>query len=179
VAGDRTHPKLPLLSSGSLLTLSSTGNPRGMGGRLRIISSGGDPLPKSSPNFWAVGIPIYQGYGLTETSPIVSSNYPDNRMGQFRQTDSDVKSAPPKTEKILVKGPASCRAITKSRSYPRSSQPGRLVRTGDIGYLDKDNYLFITDRKKRLDQAARANSSPQPIENALRQAPTSSTPWSW
>src|SRR6266699_2801906 len=54
----------------------------GMGGRLRLISSCGAPLSKELAEFfWAVGIPIYQGYGLTETSPIVSSNYPENRMG--------------------------------------------------------------------------------------------------
>src|SRR5882724_6819617 len=54
----------------------------GTGGRLRIISSGGAPLSKALAEFfWTVGIPIYQGYGLTETSPIVSSNYPHNRIG--------------------------------------------------------------------------------------------------
>src|SRR5713226_6101819 len=54
----------------------------GLGGRLRIISSGGAPLSQALAEFlWTVGIPIYQGYGLTETSPIVSSNYPENRMG--------------------------------------------------------------------------------------------------
>src|SRR6266436_8068516 len=54
----------------------------GTGGRLRIVSSGGAPLSKSLAEFfWSVGIPIYQGYGLTETSPIVSSNFPRNRVG--------------------------------------------------------------------------------------------------
>src|SRR6202043_1891491 len=64
----------------------------GTGGGLRIVSSGGAPLSKSLAEFfWSVGIPIYQGYGLTETSPIVSSNYPVNRMGSSGKPIANVQ----------------------------------------------------------------------------------------
>src|SRR6266481_3744971 len=64
----------------------------GIGGRLRIISSGGAPLSKALAEFfWTIGIPIYQGYGLTETSPIVSSNYPHNRVGSSGKPIANVQ----------------------------------------------------------------------------------------
>src|SRR5467141_2572065 len=78
----------------------------GTGGRLRIVSSGGAPLSKSLAEFfWSVGIPIYQGYGLTETSPIVSSNYSVNRMGSsgLPIPNCEVKAAD--DGEILVRGP--------------------------------------------------------------------------
>src|SRR5882757_4284867 len=78
----------------------------GMGGRLRLISSGGAPLSKDLAEFfWAVGIPIYQGYGLTETSPIVSSNYPENRMGSSGKPIPNVQVRVAEDGEILVKGP--------------------------------------------------------------------------
>src|SRR5258708_4596360 len=124
----------------------------GTGGRLRIVSSGGAPLSKSLAEFfWTIGIRIYQGYGLTETSPIVSSNYPVNRVGSSGKPIANVQIRPADHGEILVKGPCVMQGYYKNPEATREalSEDG-WFRTGDIGYVDKDNYLFITDRKKDL-----------------------------
>ena len=146
----------------------------GTGGRLRIVSSGGAPLSKDLTEFfWTVGIPIYQGYGLTETSPIVSSNYPVNRMGSSGKPIPNVQVRAAEDGEILVKGPCVMQGYYKNAEATREvlSEDG-WFRTGDIGYVDKDNYLFITDRKKDLLKTAAGKFvAPQPIENALRTSP--------
>src|SRR6266851_2325472 len=146
----------------------------GMGGRLRLISSGGAPLSKALAEFfWTVGIRIYQGYGLTETSPIVSSNYPDNRMGSSGKPIANVQVRAAEDGEVLVKGPCVMQGYYKNPEATREvlSEDGWFS-TGDIGYLDKDNYLFITDRKKDLLKTAAGKFvAPQPIENALKTSP--------
>jgi len=146
----------------------------GTGGRLRIVSSGGAPLSKALAEFfWTVGIPIYQGYGLTETSPIVSSNYPVNRMGSSGKPIANVQVRAAEDGEVLVKGPCVMQGYYKNPEATREvlSEDGWFS-TGDIGYLDKDNYLFITDRKKDLLKTAAGKFvAPQPIENALKTSP--------
>src|SRR5579864_3145810 len=143
----------------------------GTGGKLRLVFSGGAPLAKELAEFfWAIGVPIYQGYGLTETSPIVTSNYPNNRMGSSGISIPNVELRIAEDGEILAKGPCIMQGYYKSSEATREvlSADGWFS-TGDIGYLDKDNYLFITDRKKDLIKTAAGKFvAPQPIENALK-----------
>jgi len=147
---------------------------KGTGGRLRVVLSGGAPLSKQLAEFfWAIGIYIYQGYGLTETSPALTSNYPENRVGSSGRPIKNVEIRIAPDGEILAKGPCIMQGYYRSPEATRDvlSDDGWFS-TGDIGYLDKDNYLFITDRKKDLLKTAAGKFvAPQPIENSLKTSP--------
>jgi long-chain acyl-CoA synthetase len=146
----------------------------GTGGKLRIVFSGGAPLSRDLAEFfWSIGIPIFQGYGLTETSPILTSNYPANRVGSSGRPIPNVIIRIADDGEILAKGPCVMQGYYESPDATREvvDEEG-WFHTGDVGYLDADNYLFITDRKKDLIKTAGGKFvAPQPIENALKTSP--------
>ena len=144
---------------------------KGTGGKLRLVFSGGAPLAKALAEFfWAVGIPIYQGYGLTETSPVLTSNYPQSRMGSSGKPIPNVALRIAGDGEILAKGPCIMQGYYKNPEATKEVLTADgWFSTGDIGYLDKDQYLFITDRKKDLLKTSAGKFvAPQPIENALK-----------
>jgi len=147
----------------------------GVGGRIRTFCSGGAPLAKELAEFfWTVNLPVYQGYGLTETSPIVAANLPvANRVGTVGRPIPHVDLRIAEDGEILVKGlcvmtgyygkPEETRAVFFADGY---------FRTGDIGQIDEQGYLVITDRKKELLKTAGGKFvAPAPIENLLKTSP--------
>jgi long-chain acyl-CoA synthetase len=147
----------------------------GIGGRFRAFISGGGPLSRELLEFfWSVGVPVYQGYGLTETSPVVSANYPGtNRVGTVGQPIENVSVRIAEDGEILVHGPCVMKGYFQRPADTSAviSSDGWLA-TGDIGRLDEDGFLYVTDRKKDLFKTAAGKFvAPQPIENALKANP--------
>ena len=147
----------------------------GLGGNLRIMSAGGAPLARELGEFfWSVGLPVYQGYGLTETSPVVSANTPKaNKVGTVGRPVADVQVRIAEDGEILVKGPCVMQGYYRKPEETRAAiTPDGWFLTGDIGRLDEDGFLIITDRKKELLKTAGGKFvAPAPIENLLKSSP--------
>jgi long-chain acyl-CoA synthetase len=146
----------------------------GLGGRIRYFFSGGGPLsPDLAEFFWSINLPIMQGYGLTETSPVISANVPKkNKVGTVGLPIAHVEVRIAGDGEILVKGPCVMEGyFHKPKETEEVLTPDGWFCTGDIGKLDEDGYLIITDRKKELLKTAAGKFvAPAMIENLLKQS---------
>jgi long-chain acyl-CoA synthetase len=147
----------------------------GIGGRIKKFVSGSGPLTRELAEFfWSIGLEVYQGYGLTESSPIVSTNVPgSNRMGTAGPVIANVTVRIAPDGEILVKGPCVMMGYYRNPEATQEALDSEgWLHTGDIGTLDADNYLSITDRKKDLLKTSGGKFvAPQPLENALKSSP--------
>lgn len=147
----------------------------GVGGKLRFFYSGGAPLETALAEFfWSVDIRLYQGYGLTESSPVISTNTPDsNKVGTVGRPIRNCEVKIADDGEILARGPNIMRGYYKKPDATREALTSDgWLRTGDIGHLDADGFLVITDRKKELLKTAAGKFvAPAPIENKLKTSP--------
>ncbi len=142
----------------------------GFGGRIRFVISGGAALrPDLATIFCAAGMTVLQGYGLTETSPVISVNRLErNRIGSVGPLIPNVSAKIAGDGEILVDGPNVMVGYYKNPSATSESYYTCWFKTGDIGYIDKDGYLFVTDRKKDLLKTSGGKFiAPQEIESLL------------
>jgi long-chain acyl-CoA synthetase len=147
----------------------------GVGGRIVEFISGGAPLaPELAEFFTTVGLPLFQGYGLTETSPVVATNLPSaNSIGTVGRPVPGVEVRTAEDGELLVRGPCVMQGYYKKPEETRAVlSPEGWLATGDIGHLDENGFLRITDRKKELLKTAGGKLiAPAPIENALKSSP--------
>jgi long-chain acyl-CoA synthetase len=146
----------------------------GIGGRVEFFISGGAPLGRELAEWYAdIGIRIHEGYGLTETSPVIAVNTPgEHRVGSVGKPLGNVQVRIADDGEILVRGPSVFHAYWNKPQETRDAFVDEWFKTGDIGRVDEDGFLYVTDRKKDLLKTSGGKFiAPQPIESSLKHHP--------
>ncbi len=143
------------------------------GGNLRMLISGGAALSADIEKFFNnVGLQIYQGYGLTESSPVVSANYPrHNKPGTCGLPFPDVHVKTEKDNELLVKGPNIMHGYYKNEKATKDTIKNGWLKTGDLATIDKDGYIKLIGRKKESFKTSTGKYVvPVPIEQLLQKS---------
>jgi long-chain acyl-CoA synthetase len=142
-----------------------------MGGRVRIFISGGAPLGRELAEWYAqIGLLLHEGYGLTETSPVIAVNSPRaHRLGTVGRPLPNIEVRIADDGELLVRGPSVFKGYWNMPEESAAAFDGDWFLTGDIGQLDAEGFLSITDRKKDLIKTSGGKFiAPQPIESSLK-----------
>jgi long-chain acyl-CoA synthetase len=142
-----------------------------MGGKVEFFVSGGAPLGSELAAWFAsIGVRIHEGYGLTETSPVIAVNAPRaHKMGTVGRPLSNLEVRIANDNEILVRGPSVFRGYWNRPEESKNAFVDGWFKTGDIGMIDEEGFLSVTDRKKDLLKTSGGKFiAPQPLENSLK-----------
>ncbi|MGA8428993.1 MAG: long-chain fatty acid--CoA ligase [Candidatus Sulfotelmatobacter sp.] len=146
----------------------------GLGGNIQTFISGGAPLGRELAEWYAdAGIRIHEGYGLTETSPVIALNTPaHHRIGTVGRILPNLEVRIAEDGEILARGPSIFKGYWNRPEETANALSDGWFKTGDIGNIDANGYLSVTDRKKDLIKTSGGKFiAPQPIENSLKLGP--------